>query len=239
MYGDGVNFWLAILISDYPCYPVAMLQKHKTPSITQRGLMLVLSSPSGAGKSSIARELLRLDERLKLSISHTTRSKRESEQEGKDYHFVELEAFQELQKKDIFLETAEVFGNLYGTSRYQVQKDLSEGYDLLFDIDWQGCKTLTSVVPQDVVSIFILPPSSHELLRRINTRAQDTPDVISGRMAKAESETSHWREYDYVVINDDFDASVKQIQEIIKVERRKRHRQIGLREFVGGLSIAG
>ncbi|MEN8236309.1 MAG: guanylate kinase [Pseudomonadota bacterium] len=203
--------------------------------ITQRGLMLILSSPSGAGKTSIARELLKRDERIKLSVSHTTRDKRETEQEGEDYYFVDLETFCKLQENGTFLESAEVFGNLYGSSRYQVQKVLSEGYDLLFDIDWQGLRTLVATVPEDVVSIFILPPSNHELLRRVNTRAQDAPDIIANRMAKAESEISHWDEYDYVIINDDFDASIKQIREIIEVERWKRHRQIGLQEFIDGL----
>lgn len=212
-----------------------MLTKQKKPSITQRGLMLILSSPSGAGKTSIAHELLQRDERIKLSVSHTTRPKREAEQEGVDYYFVDLETFRKLEQKENFLETAEVFGNLYGSSRYQAQKDLSEGYDLLFDIDWQGAQTLTATVPEDVVTIFILPPSNRELLRRINTRAQDAPDIIAARMAKAESEMSHWNEYDYVIINDDFDACIKQIREIIQVERRKRHRQIGLKEFVDEL----
>ncbi len=205
----------------------------------QRGIMLVLSAPSGAGKTSIARELLLRDDRLKLSVSYTTRSKRQSEEDGDDYHFVDLDTFRKLKEEDIFLETAEVFGNFYGTSRQQVRKELIEGYDLLFDIDWQGSKTLKSVVAKDVVSIFILPPSAHELLKRINTRAQDAPDVISRRMAKAESEISHWSEYDYVLINDGFDACVKQIEEIIQVERLKSHRQIGLDEFVDGLSTHG
>ncbi len=199
--------------------------------------MLVLSAPSGAGKTSIARELLQRDDRLKLSISYTTRPKRKSEAEGEDYHFVDIDKFSKLQKDDTFLESAEVFGNFYGTSRKQIRKELREGYDLLFDIDWQGSKTLKSVVPDDVVSIFILPPSAQELLKRINTRAQDAPDVISGRMAKAESEISHWSEYDYVLINDGFDDCVKQIREIIQVERLKSHRQIGLGDFIDGLSV--
>ena len=201
-------------------------------TITQRGMMLILSSPSGAGKTTIARALLDRDSQLELSISYTTRPKRPVEVNHKDYHFIGAEEFRVLKEENDFLEDATVFDYQYGTPRHQVEKALKTGHDVLFDIDWQGAQQLSHEAPGDVVSIFILPPSAGELIRRLNLRAQDEPDVISKRMGQVAHEVSHWREYDYVIINHDIETSVEQVNSILIAERLKRARQVGLTEFI-------
>ena len=200
--------------------------------ITRRGLMLVLSSPSGAGKTSIARSLLTRDKEINMSVSATTRPRRPGEAEGKDYYFVDEEKFKTDINKGLFLEYARVFDHYYGTPLGLVQKLLSSGCDVLFDIDWQGTQQIKAKARDDLVSIFVLPPSTAELEKRLITRAQDSAEVVAGRMARAADEMSHYPEYDYVVINYDLDKSVQQVQSILNAERSRRERQIGLVEFV-------
>ena len=202
-------------------------------TLTQRrGLMLVLSSPSGAGKSSISRQLLSMEDDLTLSVSDTTRTRRPGEVDGKDYHFTDLTSFQIGINKGEFLEYAKVFDNYYGTPRALVEDKLASGQDVLFDIDWQGTQQLAEIMPEDLVKIFILPPSVSELEKRLLNRAQDTADVVAGRMAKASDEMSHYPEYDYIIVNHDLALSVEQVQQILHAERLKRNRQIGLSDFV-------
>ena len=203
-----------------------------TTPITKRGLMLVLSSPSGAGKTSICRKLLQQDTGLVLSVSATTRKKRPGEVEGKDYQFLSIQEFESRIKKSEFLEYAKVFGNYYGTPVQLVERNLKSGVDVLFDIDWQGTQQLKARAGQDLVSVFILPPSIKELEKRLFKRAQDTSEVVASRMSKSASEMSHYPEYDYVIINHDLDKSVQQVQSILCAERSRRERQIGLVEFV-------
>ncbi len=203
--------------------------------ISRRGLMLVLSSPSGAGKTSISRELLRRDSNLVMSVSATTRPKRPGEVEGKDYYFVTTEAFEGMIARGEFLEHALVFGQRYGTPRAPVDKALAEGRDILFDIDWQGTQQIGDKAGEDLVSVFILPPTTQELERRLTTRAQDPPSVVAQRMAKAADEMSHWREYEYIVINSDLEQSVAKVLAILASERLRRDRQIGLADFVNRL----
>jgi guanylate kinase len=205
------------------------------PNIARRGLMLVLSSPSGAGKSTISRALLASDADLSMSVSVTTRKPRPGEVEGKDYFFVTVPEYERMVQANEFLEHAKVFDNLYGTPRAYVQKVLSSGRDILFDIDWQGTQKLTAGTREDVVTIFILPPSHDELERRLRARAQDSDDVVRGRMARAADEMSHWAEYDYVVINTDIEKSIEQVRTILAAERLRRSRQPGLVDFVNGL----
>lgn len=205
------------------------------PTITRRGLMLVMSSPSGAGKTTISRELVRLDGNLTMSVSATTRAPRSVEVEGKDYFFLDQDGFKKMMEQGEFLEHAEVFGNLYGTPRGPVDAVLSEGEDVLFDVDWQGTQQLEESAGKDLVSIFILPPSNEELERRLKTRAQDTAEVVRGRMAKAADEMSHFQEYHYVIVNHDVQESVEQVQAILRAERLRRARQVGLRDFVTNL----
>lgn len=199
--------------------------------IQRRGLMLVLSSPSGAGKTTLSRRLLEGDTAIAMSVSTTTRQPRKGEEEGKDYYFVSPSTFAEMVKTNAFLEHAMVFGNQYGTPIEPVQMALAKGRDVLFDIDWQGTQQLRQRAGDDLVSVFVLPPSHAELERRLRARAQDAEDVVQARMAKANNEISHWAEYDYVVINDDLDSTLDKIRTILAAERMKRGRQTGIAEF--------
>ena len=201
----------------------------------RRGLMLVLSSPSGAGKTTLSRRLLAEDDGVVLSVSVTTRKMRPGEVDGRDYHFIDRRKFDELVDKDGLLEWAEVFDNYYGTPRGPVMDALSRGRDVLFDIDWQGTQQLREQARGDMVSVFILPPSIPELERRLHKRAQDDYETIHRRMAKAADEMSHWAEYDYVVINRDIDDAFAQVKSILFAERLRRERQPGLSDFVRGL----
>ncbi len=197
--------------------------------------MLVLSSPSGAGKTTIARELLAADGNLVLSVSVTTRAKRPSETHGADYLFVKQAAFDEMVRNDALLEHATVFGHCYGTPRAPVEQALAQGRDVLFDIDWQGAQQVAEKARKDLVSVFILPPSTQELERRLRERAQDPDEVVRERMAKASDEMSHWAEYDYIVLNADVGQSVAAVRAILEAERLRRERCIGLRDFVESL----
>jgi guanylate kinase len=197
--------------------------------------MLVLSSPSGAGKTTLSRELLKKVRGLELSISVTTRPKRRGEVDGRHYHFIDGKRFDRMARAGDLLEHAEVFGHRYGTPRKPVEQALQQGRDVLFDIDWQGTQQLREKLPQDLVSVFVLPPSVPELERRLHTRAQDDETVIRVRMAKAAGEMSHWAEYDYVVVNRDFERAFDDVRAILAAERLKRERQIGLSAFVRGL----
>lgn len=200
--------------------------------IERRGLMLVLSSPSGAGKTTIARLLLERESGVSLSVSVTTRPKRPSEVDGEDYYFVDLTEFNLMLNRREFLEHAKVFDHYYGTPRQPIEDALSEGQDILFDIDWQGEQQLKQSARDDLASVFILPPSTEELGRRLRQRAQDPSDVLITRMEKAPDEISHWPEYDYIVINKQIEETVTQVQSILMAERLKRERQTGLTEFV-------
>ena len=202
-----------------------------------KGVMLVLSSPSGAGKSSICKALLNLDENLFLSISSTTRQKRPNEISGKDYNFVTVEEFKKQLKKNNFIEHAKVFDNFYGTDKLLVESKINEGKDLLFDIDWQGAQQLREKMREDIVSVFILPPSKSELERRLKNRGQDDDEVVKKRMDGASSEITHWAEYDYVIINKNLEESVNTVLGILKAERMKRIRQIGLGEFIRSINL--
>jgi guanylate kinase len=206
-------------------------------NIKRRGLMLVLSSPSGAGKSTISRALLDQNPDLTMSVSATTRPMRPGEVEGRDYYFINQEKFDEMVAAKEFLEHATVFGNSYGTPRLPVMDALNDGLDVLFDVDWQGTQQIRGNALEDLVSIFILPPSIEELERRLRTRAQDTEEVVQSRMAKATSEMSHWAEYDYVIINEDIQRSVREVNAIFSAERQKRQRQVGLINFVRELGV--
>jgi guanylate kinase len=205
--------------------------------IKRRGLMLVLSSPSGAGKTTISRRLLDSDDNLSLSVSATTRPPRPSEAEGKDYFFVSQARFDEMVAGGELLEHALVFGNNYGTPRAPVDAALEQGRDVLFDIDWQGTQQVREAAREDLVSVFILPPSHAELERRLHSRAQDSDEVVQYRMTKAADEMSHWAEYDYIIINDSLEKSVEQVEAILTAERLKRERRIGLRAFVETLRL--
>jgi guanylate kinase len=204
-------------------------------ALARRGIMLVLSSPSGAGKTTLSRKLLETDPAVELSISVTTRKQRPGEIDGRDYHFVDAARFEAMVKNDELLEWAQVFGNRYGTPRAPVADALARGRDVLFDVDWQGTRQLRNKVKRDFVSIFVLAPSISDLERRLRTRAQDSDEVIHARMAKAADEMSHWDEYDYVVINRDLDRAFAEVQSILAAERLKRERQTGLSDFVSGL----
>ena len=207
----------------------------EAPAIQRRGLMLVLSSPSGAGKTTLSRQLLENDSQIRLSVSCTTRAKRPGEKDGVDYKFVDTATFSGMKERGEFLEYAEVFGNYYATPRAPVEAALTAGRDMLFDIDWQGTQQLEGSSPNDLVKVFILPPSNRELIRRLVTRAQDPSDVVAQRMAKAADEMSHWAEYDYVVVNRDIATSLTNLKAILTAERLKRTRQVGLSEFVKAL----
>src|SRR5471032_2011834 len=205
-------------------------------NIQRRGLMLVLSSPSGAGKTTLSRRLLASDSSVTMSISTTTRAPRSGEEEGKDYFFVSSSMFGQMAQGGAFLEHALVYGHHYGTPKEPVMLALAKGRDVLFDIDWQGTQQLRQQAGDDLVSIFVLPPSHAELERRLRARAQDAEDVVAARMARANHEISHWAEYDYVVINYDLDATMEKIHTILAAERMKRGRQTGIPAFVGKLN---
>ena len=201
-------------------------------NVARRGLMFVLSSPSGAGKSTLARKLLESDDNMSLSVSATTRPPRPSEVDGREYKFMSREEFEEMADRGEFLEHAMVFGNHYGTPRAPVEAMLIQGRDVLFDVDWQGARALRAAEPQDVVGIFILPPSMAELERRLRARNEDAEDVIKKRMARSLDEISHWEEYDYVLVNTLLEQTLAQIKQILAAERLKRHRQMWLQLHV-------
>ena len=201
----------------------------------RRGLMLVLSSPSGAGKTTLSRRLLQSDNQIKMSVSATTRAPRPNEVEGNDYFFVTPETFEKSVRDGAFLEHATVFGNRYGTPKKPVFSALESGNDVLFDIDWQGTQQLRQQVREDLVSVFVIPPSMAELERRLRIRAQDSESVVRQRMAKASDELSHWAEYDYLLMNDDIQHALGNLEEILRVERSRRSRQPGLARFVQNL----
>src|SRR5258705_4452194 len=211
--------------------PAERDRQHKD-AIARRGLMLVLSSPSGAGKTTLSRKLLEADPGVELSVSVTTRKQRPGEIDGRDYHFIDAERFETMVKGGELLEWAEVFGHRYGTPRAPVEAALLSGQDVLFDIDWQWTQQLRVNADHDLVSIFVLPPSMADLERRLRRRAQDPDEAIRARMATAADEMSHWAEYDYVVINTDIDRAFKEVQTILAAERLKRERQTGLSDFV-------
>ena len=209
---------------------------HRKPdAIARRGLMLVLSSPSGAGKTTLSRKLLEADPAVELSVSVTTRKQRPGEVDGRDYHFIDAARFDAMLKQGELLELAQVFGHRYGTPRAPVEAALGRGRDVLFDIDWQGTQQLREKAVHDLVSIFVLPPSIPDLERRLRARAQDSDEVIHARMARAADEMSHWAEYDYVVINTDIDRAFSEVRSILAAERLKRERQTGLSAFVRAL----
>jgi guanylate kinase len=210
-------------------------QRPEAAKIARRGLMLVLSSPSGAGKTTLSRMLLAEDRNVTLSVSVTTRKMRPGEVEGRDYQFIDRRRFDALIAKDALLEWAEVFDNYYGTPAKPVMDALAQGRDVLFDIDWQGTQQLRETARNDLVSVFVLPPSIPELERRLKARAQDDYETIHRRMAKAADEMSHWAEYDYVVINRELDQAFGDVKAILAAERLKRERQPGLSDFVRGL----
>lgn len=202
------------------------------PTLKRRGMCFVLSSPSGAGKTTISRKMLEIDEHLTMSVSYTTREPRPGEVDGTDYFFISKDKFREMINADEFVEHAEVFGNFYGTPRAFVEENLSAEKDVIFDIDWQGTRQLSKTMPDDVVSVFILPPSMAELEKRLNSRAQDSAEVVAKRMKKASREISHWNEYDYVLINQDLEPTMRSVNRILLAERLRIGRQPELEGFV-------
>ena len=204
----------------------------------RRGLMLVLSSPSGAGKTTIARRLLEQDLGIEISVSYTTRKMRKGERDGQDYHFVSHDNFTKMRDHGEFLEWAVVFDNYYGTTRKPVEEALAAGRDVLFDVDWQGAASLRDEARDDVVTVFILPPTAADLEQRLNVRAQDPPEIVRRRMLGASNEIQHWTEYDYVVVNYDIDRSVAAIRAVLTAERLRRTRLTGLKQFVQNLLAA-
>jgi guanylate kinase len=207
----------------------------EAPVIQRRGLMLVLSSPSGAGKTTLSRQLLTNDSGIQLSVSCTTRARRPGEKDGVDYRFVDTASFSGMKERGEFLEHARVFDHYYGTPKAPVEAALTGGRDVLFDIDWQGTQQLKERGRDDLVTVFILPPSTRDLERRLITRAQDSKEVVAQRMAKAADEMSHWAEYDYAIINRDIATSLTELKSILTAERLKRERQLGLSAFVKAL----
>ena len=216
-----------------------MAIREKEDRVARRGLMLVLSSPSGAGKTTLSRKLLDIDKNVMLSVSVTTRKMRPGEKDGWDYHFIDRRRFDALIEKNELLEWAEVFDNYYGTPTKPVMDALAGGRDVLFDIDWQGTQQLVEKARSDLVSVFVLPPSTAELERRLRARAADSEDEVQRRMAKAADEMSHWAEYDYVIVNHDLEDSARKAQAILTAERLKRERQSGLSDFVRELREDG
>ena len=212
-----------------------MSNDNGTSAVQRRGLMLVLSSPSGAGKTTLSRQLLDNDKQIQLSVSCTTRPKRPGERDGVDYRFVDTATFRGMIERKQFLEYAEVFGNYYGTPKAPVDEALAGGRDVLFDIDWQGTQQLRDKGRADLVTVFILPPSTRDLEKRLLTRAQDPKEIVAQRMAKAADEMSHWAEYDYVVVNSDIATSLSNLKAILTAERLKRERLVGMSGFVKGL----
>ena len=204
-------------------------------NLARRGLMFVLSSPSGAGKSTIARQLLKEDQEIELSISVTTRERRPSELDGVHYHFIDEETFSKLSERGDLLESAEVHGNFYGTPREPVEKALSSGRDVLFDIDWQGTRQIADRLPDDVVRVFILPPSMDELQARLRRRAEDDENTIQRRLVGAREEIEKWADYDYVIVNEDIQEAFAKVRAILIAERIRRSRTIGLRPFISNL----
>ena len=204
----------------------------QTSPAERRGIMFVLSSPSGAGKTTITRRLMEMDADISLSISVTTRARRSNEMDGRDYYFISQQTFDDYVKKDQLLEYARVFDYHYGTPKHFVEDHMAQGQDVVFDIDWQGTRQLSRLSRNDLVSVFILPPSMQELERRLRTRAQDSNEVVARRMAKASAEISHWQEYDYVLVNDDLERTISQVRSILEAERLRRIRQPHLDGFV-------
>ena len=202
----------------------------------RKGLMLVLSSPSGAGKTSICKKILETEKNLVMSISYTTRPKRKSEEDGKDYFFVKKKKFDELQEKNFFVESALVFDHFYGTPKNFIENNIRKGKDILFDIDWQGAQKLVDYSKNDVVSIFVLPPSNKILLERLKKRNEDSNEIVKKRMSKAKSEISHWIEYDYIIINHDITKSADEVKTILFAERKKRIRQKFIFDFIDKLT---
>jgi guanylate kinase len=211
------------------------MSSDEAPVIQRRGLMLVLSSPSGAGKTTLSRQLLDNDKQIRLSVSCTTRARRPSEKDGVDYRFVDTATFSGMVQRGEFLEHARVFDHYYGTPRAPVEAALKDGRDVLFDIDWQGAQQLRGKVQSDVVTVFILPPSTRDLERRLLTRAQDSKEVVAKRMAKAADEMAHWDAYDYTIVNRDIATSLMELKSILIAERLKRERLVGLPDFVKAL----
>lgn len=201
-------------------------------ALHRRGLMFILSSPSGAGKTTVSRMLLQHDDRLRMSVSATTRAPRPGEVDGRDYHFVDQPGFDRMVANSEFLEWAHVFGHSYGTPKAEVKAGLKDGNDYLFDIDWQGTQQLYQKMQSDVVRVFLLPPSIGELRRRLNARGTDSPEVIAARMERAKAEISHWDGYDYVIVNDDIETCFAKVLQILAAERMRRMRQTGLNPFV-------
>jgi guanylate kinase len=206
-----------------------------TPTIERRGLLLVLSSPSGAGKTTLARRLIEADSDISMSVSVTTRKPRPGEEDGRDYTFVDEAAFKRMADGGALLEWARVFDNYYGTPRAPVEAAIAQGKDILFDIDWQGAQQLSEKMKHDVVRVFILPPSAASLEQRLRARAQDPEDIVRRRMDKASDEISHWPEYDYVVVNTDLPTSMEGLTAILTAERLRRERLNGLTSFVRGM----
>lgn len=208
-------------------------------SISRRGMMLVLSSPSGAGKTSISRRLLAEETGIVMSVSATTRPMRPGEVDGKDYYFYDKATFDAMVGKGEFLEHATVFGNSYGTPKKPVWDALNAGLDVLFDVDWQGTQKLKESAKEHLVSVFVLPPSIEELERRLKGRGQDSDEVVAGRMARARNEIEHYAEYDYIIVNDDLDRSVDDVKAILRAERQRKERKTGLVDFVRGMGVEG
>jgi guanylate kinase len=209
-----------------------------SPFISRRGLLLILSSPSGAGKSTLTRNLVREDQGIRLSVSVTTRPRRPSEIDGVHYRFIDCDEFVEMRDRGDLLEWAEVHGNFYGTPRKPVEQALAQGQDMMFDIDWQGTQQVVEKMREDVVTVFILPPTMTELKARLERRAEDPPETMARRLRNARDEIAQWAAYDYVLVNDDLQRTFGELKAILNAERLRRERQIGLNSFVGGLLSA-